>query len=197
MLLNGTSLHVTRSSLLTTISPTPPLTILSSTGGTIAGALILSIAFLLGVPGNLFVIWSIVVRTRRHSVTTMLILNLACADGALMALTPFFIIYLIKRSWVFGLAMCKVLYYLCCANMYASIFLIMLMSLHRLVAVVWPQRFGSIAARRKVVWVIVAIWILALTLSVPVLVFRNRMLNNKTWTYVCDCKHDPPKYVSL
>ncbi|XP_062864933.1 leukotriene B4 receptor 2a [Trichomycterus rosablanca] len=207
MLLNGTSIHVNKSSLLASITPsalsstTPPLTIMSSPGGTIAGALILSMAFLLGVPGNLFVIWSIVVRTRRQSVTTLLILNLACADGALMVLTPFFIAYLIKRSWVFGLAMCKAMYYLCCANMYASIFMITLMSLHRVVAVVWPHRVRTITGRRKVARAIAVLWILALALSVPVLVFREtyRMLNGETrmYVHVCDCKHDQPKYAVM
>ncbi|KAL0201131.1 hypothetical protein M9458_004318, partial [Cirrhinus mrigala] len=47
------------------------------------GALILSIVFLLGVPGNLFIIWSILARARKRSVTTLLILNLAFADGFL------------------------------------------------------------------------------------------------------------------
>uniref|UniRef100_A0AAY5EFD8 G-protein coupled receptors family 1 profile domain-containing protein n=1 Tax=Electrophorus electricus TaxID=8005 RepID=A0AAY5EFD8_ELEEL len=141
--------------------------------GPILGALILTIVFVIGAPGNLFVIWSILARTRRRSVTTLLILNLAFADGALMVLIPFFIVYLMRRSWIFGLGMCKVLYYLCCANMYASILLISLMSLHRLVAVVWPQRIGAITGRRTVGRVLVVLWFLALALAVPVLAFRT------------------------
>lgn len=176
--------------------------ILSNSIGNIAGALILSIVFLLGVPGNLFVIWSIVARARRRSVTTLLILNLACADGSLMALTPFFIIYLIRSSWVFGLAMCKVLFYLCCANMYASIFLITLMSLHRLVAVVWPQHLRGLTTQRTVVRALLVIWFLALALATPVLVFRKVIPNdNKTdangfKSLVCTCNHSLPGYVS-
>lgn len=170
-------------------------TILTNPGGTIAGALILTVAFIVGIPGNIFVIWSIVARTQRHSVTTTLILNLACADGMLMLLTPFFIAYLIQRSWIFGLTMCKVLYYFCCANMYASIFLITLMSLHRLVAVVWPQHLATFSKRTTVVRTLLVIWILALVLAVPVLVFREvEVINNTT---VCDCQHPEPKHVSF
>uniref|UniRef100_A0AAY5EDK0 G-protein coupled receptors family 1 profile domain-containing protein n=1 Tax=Electrophorus electricus TaxID=8005 RepID=A0AAY5EDK0_ELEEL len=153
--------------------PTHPSTIMSYDAGPILGALILTIVFVIGAPGNLFVIWSILARTRRRSVTTLLILNLAFADGALMVLIPFFIVYLMRRSWIFGLGMCKVLYYLCCANMYASILLISLMSLHRLVAVVWPQRIGAITGRRTVGRVLVVLWFLALALAVPVLAFRT------------------------
>uniref|UniRef100_A0A8C3B216 Leukotriene B4 receptor 2b n=1 Tax=Cyclopterus lumpus TaxID=8103 RepID=A0A8C3B216_CYCLU len=74
--------------------------VVSNDFSTILGAVILGIVFLLGVPGNLFIVWSILARTRRRSVTTLLILNLAWADGCLMALTIFFIIYLAKQTLV-------------------------------------------------------------------------------------------------
>uniref|UniRef100_A0A3B5L933 Leukotriene B4 receptor 2a n=1 Tax=Xiphophorus couchianus TaxID=32473 RepID=A0A3B5L933_9TELE len=118
--------------------------IVSTPASTVTGTLILSIVFLLGFPGNLFVIWSILARARKQSVTTLLILNLALADGSLMALTPFFIAYLAFMNWKMGTVMCKVLFYLCLANMYASIYLIMLMSIYRLVSIVWPQRISVI-----------------------------------------------------
>ncbi|KAG9259902.1 leukotriene B4 receptor 1 [Astyanax mexicanus] len=159
--------------IFTTSPATPSETIMSNNSGALGGALILTLVFLIGVPGNLFVIWSIMARTRRRSITTTLILNLACADGSLMALTPFFIIYLVRQGWVFGLAMCKVLFYLCCANMYASIFLITLMSLHRLVAVVWPRHLRGLSSQRTVVRALLVLWFLALALAVPVLVFRE------------------------
>uniref|UniRef100_A0A4W4FHN3 G-protein coupled receptors family 1 profile domain-containing protein n=1 Tax=Electrophorus electricus TaxID=8005 RepID=A0A4W4FHN3_ELEEL len=183
------------------IQPTHPSTIMSYDAGPILGALILTIVFVIGAPGNLFVIWSILARTRRRSVTTLLILNLAFADGALMVLIPFFIVYLMRRSWIFGLGMCKVLYYLCCANMYASILLISLMSLHRLVAVVWPQRIGAITGRRTVGRVLVVLWFLALALAVPVLAFRTvtplRKEGYDLKSLVCDCIHHTNTYVMM
>ncbi|KAG9328387.1 hypothetical protein JZ751_014399 [Albula glossodonta] len=144
----------------------------------IVGALILGLVFLLGVPGNLFIIWSILSRARKRSVTTLLILNLACADGFLMTLTVFFVVYLAKQSWVFGNGMCKALFYLCNANMYASILLITLMSLYRLVAVVWPRRLGAFARRRVVLRLLVALWVLVLLMSLPALVFREQRQDN-------------------
>uniref|UniRef100_A0A8C6SW47 Leukotriene B4 receptor 2b n=1 Tax=Neogobius melanostomus TaxID=47308 RepID=A0A8C6SW47_9GOBI len=140
---------------------------------TTLSALILGLVFLLGVPGNLFVVWSIMARIRRHSVTSFLILNLACADGFLMALTIFFVIYLAKQSWIFGNPMCKILYYLCSTNMYASIFLITLMSVHRLVAVVLPTKVSLIASPRIAKRVVVGMWVLVFIISIPPLVFRN------------------------
>ncbi|XP_068604548.1 leukotriene B4 receptor 1-like [Brachionichthys hirsutus] len=137
------------------------------------GALILGLVFLLGVPGNLFIVWSILACIRQRSVTILLILNLACADGFLMALTIFFIVYLAKQTWVFGDLMCKGVFYLCNTNMYASIFLITLMSVHRLVAVVMPRRLSSQISRKVVRRVIAGMWVLVLILSIPSVVFRD------------------------
>lgn len=152
--------------------------------GTALGAIILSFTFLLGFPGNLFIIWSILVRARKQSVTTLLILNLAIADGSLMALTPFFIVYLVLKKWVFGRVMCKVLFYLCLVNMYASIQLIMLMSLYRLLAILWPQRVTKLTSRKTVLRVLAVVWVLVMIASIPAMYFRNVKGG------VCDSYHD-------
>ncbi|XP_051575027.1 leukotriene B4 receptor 1-like [Myxocyprinus asiaticus] len=173
-------------------------TIMSNSSGAVTGAVILGLVFFLGVPGNLFIVWSILARARRRSITTLLILNLAYADGFLMLLTPFFIVYLVKRSWIFGLSLCKILFYLCCANMYASIFLIMLMSLHRLVAIVWPKSAGVLTDRRMVMRVLVVLWVLALGLSMPPLVFRTTTESSKEpQSLMCNCEHPKPQHVVL
>lgn len=157
---------------------------------TTMGALILSLVFLLGFPGNLFIIWSILARARKQTVTTLLILNLAIADGSLMALTPFFIVYLVMKHWVFGNVMCKVLFYLCLLNMYASIWIIMIMSIYRLVAVLWPQRLGRIAGRKTVLRVLAVVWVLVMIASVPAMVFRKVKKRGNTDHFACDPVHD-------
>lgn len=173
--------------------------VVSNDFSTTVGALILGLVFLLGVPGNIFIIWSILARTRRRSVTTLLILNLACADGFLMALTIFFVVYLAQQTWVFGSALCKGLFYLCNANMYASIFLIMLMSVHRLVVVVLPRRLSSVVSRKIVRRVIVGMWVLVMLIAIPSLVFRDvredRDERNKL-RIVCAPNHTLARHVS-
>lgn len=160
------------------------------------GALILSIVFVLGVPGNLFIIWSILARARKRSVTTLLILNLACADGCLMCLTIFFIIYLAKQNWIFGTVMCKLLFYLCNTNMYASIMIITLMSLHRLVAVMWPKYLTACTRRRTVLLVLGGLWIAVFLLALPALMFRKTMDKGKERTE-CETHHKYPQHVSV
>lgn len=184
--------------------PTPIITpdeesAVSNNYSTTLGALILSLVLLMGVPGNLFIVWSILARIRRRSVTTLLILNLACADGCLMALTIFFIIYLAKQTWIFGKPMCKTLFYLCNVNMYASIFLITLMSVHRLVAVVFPQRVPYLITKKIVRRVLIGMWAIVFCISIPSLVFRDVISktddSNKT-KQVCEPKHAEARQVS-
>ncbi|KAJ8382493.1 hypothetical protein SKAU_G00032710 [Synaphobranchus kaupii] len=181
--------------ILNTTASQPQESIVSNDASALVGALILCLVFLLGLPGNIFIIWSILARARKRSITTLLILNLACADGFLMALTVFFVVYLLKQNWVFGDLMCKVLFYLCCANMYASILLIMLMSLHRLVMVVKPRCGGALASRRAVKRLLVALWLLVLLLSLPALLFREARPDNRTLPQECSPNHTLPAYV--
>lgn len=181
-----------RDSLLynTTFSSAGNESIVANPVATSVGALILSFVFLLGFPGNVFVIWSILACARKQSVTTLLILNLAIADGSLMALTPFFIIYLVMKKWVFGNVMCKIIFYLCLANMYASIHLIMLMSIYRLGAVLWPHRTSVITNQKTVMRVLAVVWVLVMVASLPALIFRN------VRSSVCDSFHDTNGHVS-
>ncbi|XP_061565922.1 leukotriene B4 receptor 2a [Cololabis saira] len=166
-------------------------TIVGSPASTSIGALILTLVFVLGFPGNLFVIWSILARARKQSVTTLLILNLAFADGSLMALTPFFVIYLVMKKWVIGNVMCKILFYLCLVNMYASIHLITLMSVYRLVSVIWPQRISTITGKRTLRRVLAVVWLLVMAASIPAIIFR------KVRGDVCDSFHDTDSEVVL
>ncbi|XP_029310762.1 leukotriene B4 receptor 1-like [Cottoperca gobio] len=179
----------------TTSSNLTDKNIVDTNTGTTIGALILSLVFLLGFPGNLFIIWSVLARARKHSVTTLLILNLAIADGSLMALTPFFIIYLVMKKWVFGSVMCKILFYLCLVNMYASIQLIMLMSIYRLVAVLWPRHVTLITGRKTVLWVLSVVWVMVMVASVPAMIFRN--VKKEKENMLCEPVHSENRYVVL
>ncbi|XP_075875791.1 leukotriene B4 receptor 2b isoform X2 [Nelusetta ayraudi] len=172
--------------------------VVSNDYATALGALILSVVFLLGVPGNLFIIWSILARIKHRSVTTILILNLACADSFIMGLSVLFIIYLAKQTWVYGDFMCKTIFYLCNTNMYASIFLIMLMSLHRMVVVVLPRRLSARLSRKVVIRVIAVMWMLVMVFAIPSAVFRDvreDVADKRETRLVCAPNHTLAKHV--
>ncbi|KAM7379700.1 hypothetical protein PAMP_005234 [Pampus punctatissimus] len=196
---NSLSLLTSMNNDTTTENPESE-SLVSNDFSTTMGALILSLVFLLGVPGNIFIVWSILARTRRRSVTTLLILNLAWADGFIMALTIFFIVYLAKQQWIFGDPMCKILFYLCNSNMYASIFLITLMSVHRLVVVVFPRKARSLVSKKIMMRVIAVMWLLVMIISLPSLVFRDVIHStderNKL-RLVCAPNHTSTEYVKF
>lgn len=173
----------------------PPETIVDSAASTTMGALILSLTFLLGFPGNVFIMWSILARARKQNITTLLILNLAIADGSLMALTPFFITYLVLRNWIFGNVMCKVLFYLCLLNMYASIYLITIMSLYRVLAIRWPHKIKIVTGKRTVMRVLAVMWVLVMVASIPAMIYRDTEPNSAG--VVCDSLHKTNKDVAI
>ncbi|XP_073527249.1 leukotriene B4 receptor 2-like [Phyllobates terribilis] len=166
-------------------------TIVSSQASRISGAIFLGLAASLGLPGNAFIIWSILwkLKGREKSVTCILILNLAIADGTVLLLTPFFIAFLALKTWIFGRGLCKVAYYVCCLNMFASIFIIALMSMDRFLAVFRPYMAQSLRKREVVTKVLLAIWLLAGALALPAFAFREVIVNQEMNATICEPCH--------
>ncbi|XP_039505313.1 leukotriene B4 receptor 1 [Pimephales promelas] len=153
------------------VSGTPPSTLPVSHQ---IGIAILVIAFVFGFPGNLFVVWSVLCRVRVRSVTCLLILNLAVADALVLLSAPLFIRYLAGgRGWEFGGPVCKTVHYLCCVNMYASIYLICLMSMDRWLAVTKPFLSQRLRTKRRLLSVMLSIWVLAFLMALPMPFYRT------------------------
>ncbi|XP_043411854.1 leukotriene B4 receptor 1 [Prionailurus bengalensis] len=151
--------------------------------------ILLSVALVVGLPGNSFVVWSILVKMQKRSVTALLVLNLALADLAVLLTAPFFLHNVAQRTWVFGLAGCRLFHYVCGVSMYASVLLITTMSLDRSLAVALP--FVSQKVRTKAVawWVLAGIWVMSLLLATPVVVYRTVTLASNNWSLVCFLKY--------
>ncbi|KAL6113313.1 uncharacterized protein ACO6RY_11634 [Pungitius sinensis] len=137
-------------------------------GGTAVACVILALSFLLGAPGNLLVIWTILKHVKQRSHTVVLILHLAVADLLVLITLPLWI-YSLARFWVFGEAACKAMVFMINTCMYSSVFLITLMSVERFVAVRYP--FASAGWKRKKALnkVLLALWTAAFLFSIPVI----------------------------
>lgn len=133
----------------------------------------LSLCFLIGVPGNGLVIWTILSKFPQRSFTIALILNLAVADLLLILTVPFWTYYFAK-GWVFGDFMCRFLMYLVYSTVYTSIFSITLMSLHRFAMVVLPLASQRWRKPRETHVIMLAVWLLAGLLSCPCLIFSSK-----------------------
>ncbi|XP_041635985.1 leukotriene B4 receptor 1 [Cheilinus undulatus] len=157
------------------------------------GIAILSLAFLLGFPGNLFVVWSVLCRVKKRSVTCLLVLNLAAADAFVLLSAPLFLRYLAGgRGWEFGSAACKLVHYLSSVNMYVSIYLICLMSMDRWLAVTRPFLSQRMRTKRILLGLLLGVWVMAFLLSLPMPFYRNNkritLPNNFTFS-LCKVDH--------
>ncbi|XP_043837128.1 leukotriene B4 receptor 1-like [Dromiciops gliroides] len=126
---------------------------------------LLALAFALGVPGNLTVVWT-VCRMKTPRPTVLLILNLAAADLLTLLTVPFWI-YVLADVWSPEPLVCRSLMWLVNGSMFSSVLLITLLSAERLVAVVRPfhlQRWWRRAGAHKV---LLLLWLAALALAVP------------------------------
>ncbi|CDQ97533.1 unnamed protein product [Oncorhynchus mykiss] len=151
------------------VSSSPPLSISHQ-----IGISILVLAFVFGFPGNLFVVWSVLCRVRHRSVTCLLVLNLAAADALVLLSAPLFLHFLAgRRGWEFGAVACKTVHYLCCVNMNVSIYLICLMSMDRWLAVARPFLSQRMRTKKTLMAVLLAIWVLAFVLALPMPFYRR------------------------
>ncbi|XP_030649987.1 leukotriene B4 receptor 1-like [Chanos chanos] len=132
----------------------------------LVSCLVLSLAFLVGAPGNLLVIWTIVQHVKQRSHTVVLILHLAVADLLVLITLPVWI-YSVARSWVFGEVTCKVMVYIIVACMYSSVFLITTMSAERFLAVKYPFWMLRWKTRDAMSKCLVVFWVLAFALGIP------------------------------
>ncbi|MED6281628.1 hypothetical protein CHARACLAT_023580 [Characodon lateralis] len=140
------------------------------------GIAILTLAFVLGFPGNIFVIWSVLCRVKKRSVTCLLVLNLAAADAFVLLSAPLFLRYLSGgRGWEFGSAACKLVHYLSSVNMYVSIYLICLMSMDRWLAVTRPFVSQRMRTKRSLLFLLLGVWMLAFILSLPMPFYRSNI----------------------
>ncbi|XP_029001255.1 leukotriene B4 receptor 1 [Betta splendens] len=136
--------------------------------GATAACAILGLCFLLGAPGNLLVIWTILRHVRKRSHTVVLILHLAAADLLVVVTLPLWI-YSLARSWVFGETSCKAMVFVINACMYSSVFLLTLMSVERFVAVRYPFASADWKRKKALNKVLLVLWTAAFLFSIPVI----------------------------
>lgn len=128
--------------------------------------------FLLGFFGNALVIWISGFKMKR-TVNTTWYLSLAISDFVFCASLPLSIAYMALEEWIFGLFMCKFSSFIMFLNMFSSIFLLVIISVDRLVSVVLPVWAQNHRTARKASVTVLLAWLLAMGLSVPSVIFRD------------------------
>ncbi|KAI2662594.1 C3a anaphylatoxin chemotactic receptor [Labeo rohita] len=139
----------------------------SSAGISIA-CVILGVCFLVGTPGNLLVMWTILKHVKQRSHTVLLILHLAAADLLVLITLPLWI-YSLAHSWVFGEAACKAMAYIINACMFSSVFIITIMSVERFLAVRYPLKMLYWQNGMSMSIILAVTWTLSFIFGIPVI----------------------------
>ncbi|KAM9339210.1 C-C chemokine receptor type 4-like [Symphorus nematophorus] len=138
---------------------------------------VLSLCFLLGVPGNIAVIILRPNREHLSSLTQTLMLNLAVSDLLCLLSLPLWI-YTMLYSWTLGVVACKLLTYLVYCSIYTSMFTVTALSVQRYLQVVHQQTCLHRAGKRRQ---LLLLWLAAVILSIPPLVVRHP-ITDQHWT---------------
>ncbi|XP_030014215.1 chemokine-like receptor 1 isoform X2 [Sphaeramia orbicularis] len=140
--------------------------------------IVFCLAFIFGVLGNGLVIWVIGFKMKLNA-TTFWFLNLAVADFLFTAFLPLSVAYTAMHfHWPFGKFMCKFHNTINVLNMFASVYILVIISVDRCVCVVWPVWAQNHRSVRKASCVSVGVWVLAVVLSTPYFFLKDTMALN-------------------
>uniref|UniRef100_A0A8D0B6R8 C5a anaphylatoxin chemotactic receptor 1 n=1 Tax=Salvator merianae TaxID=96440 RepID=A0A8D0B6R8_SALMN len=144
-----------------------------------------ALVFLVGVLGNGAVIWVMLFQMRR-TVNTAWFLNLAVADFLCCVAVPFIATPLpVDHEWKLGDFACKLFPSLIILNMFASILLLVLISVDRCALVlrpVWCQNYRSVCLAWKLCG---AAWTTSLLLTLPSFIFRKAVQPHNSSKTLC------------
>ncbi|KAJ1081820.1 hypothetical protein NDU88_001994 [Pleurodeles waltl] len=159
-------------------------------GDVLVPSLFAGVCFLVGVPGNGLVIWTILCKIPQRSMTVVVLLNLAVADFLVLITLPLWI-HSFWDQWVYGLFMCRLLTYIVSFTMYASVFFVTVLSVQRFTAVVFPFASNFWQEKETIYGTVLSVWATSLALASTAYIFRSTTETNGTvlcndWTYTSD-----------
>ncbi|XP_075047840.1 B2 bradykinin receptor-like [Mixophyes fleayi] len=142
--------------------------------------------FVFGFIENLFVISVFLLHKNRCTVAEIYLGNMAAADLIFVSSMPFWAMYVSNNFyWMFGSFLCFTFHFLLNLNLFSSSFFLMMISIDRYLAFVKTMSSGRMrrAGCAKVNCVI--IWIIAIGVSLPKVVFRKIVFFPSSNTTVC------------
>ncbi|XP_036454181.1 chemokine-like receptor 1 [Colossoma macropomum] len=156
------------------------------------------IIFILGVAGNGLVIWIAGFKVKK-SVNATWYLRLAVSDIIFCSFLPIGIVHVIRDNWIFGLFMCKFLFFLMFLNWFSSIFLLVIISVDRCVVVMFPVWAQNKRTVRKASVIVMLAWIISAALSLLTAFHLDVKYDYQTQTTIChtNYKNDQQKVADV
>ncbi|XP_037638633.1 mu-type opioid receptor [Sebastes umbrosus] len=143
-----------------------------------------SIVCVVGLVGNVLVMYIIVRYTKMKTATNIYIFNLALADALVTSTLPFQSVNYLMGTWPFGDILCKMVMSIDYYNMFTSIFTLTTMSIDRYVAVCHPVKALDFRTPRNAKIVNVCNWILSSAIGLPVMFMASTAITPSS----IDCK---------
>ncbi|XP_062287036.1 mu-type opioid receptor [Scomber scombrus] len=138
-----------------------------------------SIVCVVGLVGNVLVMYIIVRYTKMKTATNIYIFNLALADTLVTSTLPFQSVNYLMGTWPFGDVLCKMVMSIDYYNMFTSIFTLTTMSIDRYVAVCHPVKALDFRTPRNAKIVNVCNWILSSAIGLPVMFMASTAVTRK------------------
>uniref|UniRef100_A0A3P8V2L8 Opioid receptor delta 1 n=1 Tax=Cynoglossus semilaevis TaxID=244447 RepID=A0A3P8V2L8_CYNSE len=138
-----------------------------------------SLICVVGLLGNVLVMYGVVRYTKMKTATNIYIFNLALADALATSTLPFQSAKYLMRTWPFGEFLCKVVIAIDYYNMFTSIFTLTMMSVDRYIAVCHPVKALDFRTPAKAKLINVCIWILSSAVGVPVMIMAVTEVTDK------------------
>ncbi|XP_029785068.1 C-C chemokine receptor type 7 isoform X1 [Suricata suricatta] len=145
-----------------------------------------SIICFMGLLGNGLVVLTYIYFKRLKTMTDTYLLNLAMADILFLLTLPFWA-YSAAKSWAFGVHVCKIIFGIYKISFFSGMLLLLCISIDRYVAIV--QAVSAHRHRARVLFIsklsCVGIWMLAMVLSTPELLYSSLQRSSSDHTLRC------------
>ncbi|XP_029561989.1 chemokine XC receptor 1 isoform X1 [Salmo trutta] len=149
--------------------------------GALVTPMVLSVVIVLSLVGNLLVLVILARYEHLRSMTNAFMMNLALSDLVFTCGLPFWVSYHLS-GWSYGDITCKAVSFLFYAGYYSSGIFLILMTLHRYLAVLRPlSRLVSGPSRSQGTWsavVSLVVWTVSLLAAMPALIFTKLIITD-------------------
>ncbi|XP_072249411.1 opioid receptor, delta 1b [Leuresthes tenuis] len=152
-----------------------------------------SLICVVGLLGNMLVMYGVLRYTKMKTATNIYIFNLALADTLATTTLPFQSAKYLMRTWPFGELLCKVVIAIDYYNMFTSIFTLTMMSVDRYIAVCHPVKALDFRTPAKAKLINICIWILSSAVGVPVMIMAVTKVTDKGNT-ACTLRFPKPEW---
>ncbi|XP_002737407.1 somatostatin receptor type 2-like [Saccoglossus kowalevskii] len=140
--------------------------------------LFFGIVCFLGILGNGTVIAVLLRFNNMRTVPNIYILNLAFADLLFMFSIPFLAFQYATSNWVFGQALCKIVFAVDGMNMFTGIFILTAMSIDRYFAIVHGITSIKYRTVRNARMINCCMWLLSILVTLPLWIYSSTVSTN-------------------